>query len=595
MIRFMRTTAMGLSCAIVLVVLACLLAGCVRRPVPPGVSRVSAPLEVRQAEVVYQAPNSTGEPLRKDDKRLVSVGDQLSLKDQAEALLTMAAYVVRLYRNTQVKANEAQTKASVVRGTTALNNLALAYGTLYAKQAGEAVAGEYLEITTDTAIIRSLGTEFLVYYDPQTATTWVVVLRDSVEVEGAGARVIVTAGWQTWVTRDNPPAPPSLALRSDIGNRFPSIETLTNGSLTDHQILPNLTSCRVTADPSISVEVREGAEAAATVIATLPRDKPFGAVARSGNGDWVYGYGGDQRGIGWVRVEAITCSMPLASLPVEGGQASVPTPILPPVLSGPTDTPGPSVCVDAVSFVADVTTPDGTLLKPAQQFTKTWRIRNTGSCPWQPTYHLVFATGERLGGLDASLNQPVQPGETIDVSINLVAPTAPGQYRGEWQLANTAGTRFRETVTVVIVVQAAAAPAPPTVTASLPAPVVLPTPTVTPQSLVGSPVPPLLPAPLQVSPKNGSVFDSYPGYATVEWLPVKGADSYTVEVDSCCCGSKQWCSDVGKPWLVQSGITKTSYTFNFASGQRGRWRVWAVDKTGKSGPASEWWSFEYLK
>ncbi len=38
---------------------------------------------------------------------------------------------------------------------------------------------------------------------------------------------------------------------------------------------------------------------------------------------------------------------------------------------------------DASTFVADVTIPDGTLMKPYQLFEKTWRIRNSGTVLWK--------------------------------------------------------------------------------------------------------------------------------------------------------------------------------------------------------------------
>src|SRR6185295_11416560 len=33
-------------------------------------------------------------------------------------------------------------------------------------------------------------------------------------------------------------------------------------------------------------------------------------------------------------------------------------------------------------FVADITIPDGSVLKPGEDFTKIWRIQNTGNCRW---------------------------------------------------------------------------------------------------------------------------------------------------------------------------------------------------------------------
>src|SRR5512143_3278895 len=37
---------------------------------------------------------------------------------------------------------------------------------------------------------------------------------------------------------------------------------------------------------------------------------------------------------------------------------------------------------DWAQFVADVTVPDGTSYAPGTTFTKTWRLKNIGSCTW---------------------------------------------------------------------------------------------------------------------------------------------------------------------------------------------------------------------
>jgi hypothetical protein len=101
-----------------------------------------------------------------------------------------------------------------------------------------------------------------------------------------------------------------------------------------------------------------------------------------------------------------------------------------------------STC-DWAQFVADVTVPDGTTYAPGSTFTKTWRLKNIGTCTWTTGYSLVFASGERMGG-PTSVNLPnnVAPGQTVDVSIGLTAPNAPGHYIGYWKFKNAAGVLF---------------------------------------------------------------------------------------------------------------------------------------------------------
>ncbi len=106
-----------------------------------------------------------------------------------------------------------------------------------------------------------------------------------------------------------------------------------------------------------------------------------------------------------------------------------------------TSTPG-AVC-DRATFLADVTIPDGSTLTAGTPFTKTWRIRNDGSCTWTTSYALVFAAGDLLGATPmVNLTSNVAPGQTVEVSVNMTAPTAPGHYRSYWMLRNSSGKRF---------------------------------------------------------------------------------------------------------------------------------------------------------
>jgi hypothetical protein len=105
-----------------------------------------------------------------------------------------------------------------------------------------------------------------------------------------------------------------------------------------------------------------------------------------------------------------------------------------------------------LAFVSDVTIPDNTTMTPGQQFTKTWRVRNTGSCAWQAGFSLRFIGGEAMGGSSASLANAVQPGNTADISVAMTAPTTAGTYRGNWRMANAAGSYFGDEIYVLIIV-----------------------------------------------------------------------------------------------------------------------------------------------
>lgn len=111
---------------------------------------------------------------------------------------------------------------------------------------------------------------------------------------------------------------------------------------------------------------------------------------------------------------------------------------------------------NAMQFVTDVTVPDGSVMTPNQAFTKTWRLRNAGTCTWTPSYAIVFSTGNSMNGpASQALPGNVGPGQTVDISVNLTAPAAPDTYRGNWKLRDASGILFGQFY-VDIKVQAAA-------------------------------------------------------------------------------------------------------------------------------------------
>jgi hypothetical protein len=108
----------------------------------------------------------------------------------------------------------------------------------------------------------------------------------------------------------------------------------------------------------------------------------------------------------------------------------------------PTSTPEP-VCLDQAKFIGDVTVPDGTRFDQGASFTKTWRFRNTGTCTWTKDYAMVHVSGYSLLGPDVmTIPSEVEPGEVIDISIALKAPTVNGSYTGYWKFRNAEGELF---------------------------------------------------------------------------------------------------------------------------------------------------------
>ncbi len=132
---------------------------------------------------------------------------------------------------------------------------------------------------------------------------------------------------------------------------------------------------------------------------------------------------------------ALTVSASTPTLPPTPSPTFTPLPTLPPTLP-----PTPTQICDQAKFIADIGLQDGAVVAPGQAFTWTWRIQNVGTCSWTPAYTVVFDSGAQMGGPTAqALTTNVNPGQTVDISVNLVAPTTPNTYRGYWKLRNPAG------------------------------------------------------------------------------------------------------------------------------------------------------------
>lgn len=133
-------------------------------------------------------------------------------------------------------------------------------------------------------------------------------------------------------------------------------------------------------------------------------------------------------------VEALlTAVSPTATSTASGAPATL-TPI---PLPTNTNTPAPTAtptCPQA-QFVADVTIPDGSVMTPGQTFTKKWRIRNTGQCAWNG-YNLVFDSGDSMSGPASKPIGVVNPGQEVDLEVNLTAPNTAGNYRGYWRVVS---------------------------------------------------------------------------------------------------------------------------------------------------------------
>jgi len=103
--------------------------------------------------------------------------------------------------------------------------------------------------------------------------------------------------------------------------------------------------------------------------------------------------------------------------------------------SGTAVATSPSNCRDSAILVEDVTYPDNAIVNAGEKFTKTWQLQNVGNCTWTD-YTVAFVDGDRMGSPDSVPVPETQKGKPVDVSVELIAPSVDGTYRGNFELRN---------------------------------------------------------------------------------------------------------------------------------------------------------------
>jgi hypothetical protein len=110
-----------------------------------------------------------------------------------------------------------------------------------------------------------------------------------------------------------------------------------------------------------------------------------------------------------------------------------------------------------LSFVRDVSIPDNTPVTPGQTFTKTWEVRNSGSCAWDAGFKFAFTGGEQMGGTTYTLPSSVAAGALTQISVSMTAPNKTGTLRGNWRMSTASGQFFGDEVYVQVVIGGGAA------------------------------------------------------------------------------------------------------------------------------------------
>jgi len=134
----------------------------------------------------------------------------------------------------------------------------------------------------------------------------------------------------------------------------------------------------------------------------------------------------------------------------------VPTALPPaPTLAIPEETAPEMQCVNSLSFISDVTIPDGTVVTAGSSMDKRWEIKNTGTCNWGEGYTLELISGSEMGVEKEQALIPARSGSQTVVRIVFTAPAETGLHRSAWQAFDPEGQPFGDPFFIEIEVEAA--------------------------------------------------------------------------------------------------------------------------------------------
>ena len=140
-----------------------------------------------------------------------------------------------------------------------------------------------------------------------------------------------------------------------------------------------------------------------------------------------------------------------------------PAPTLPPLATSTGGTPfatGPTArpiaACYSLTYMSDVTVPDNTAMTPGKTFTKTWKVKNTGTCAWDAGFKFASVSGDAMGGATQTLAAAVAAGAEYNISVPMTTPNKTGAIQGYWRMSTANGQYFGDQIYVLIVVGGAA-------------------------------------------------------------------------------------------------------------------------------------------
>lgn len=95
---------------------------------------------------------------------------------------------------------------------------------------------------------------------------------------------------------------------------------------------------------------------------------------------------------------------------------------------------------------------DGTRINPGTSFDAVWEVRNIGSKKWDgASVDYVYVSGRKMHDQAAyDLTSTVQVGDSIDLIVDMTAPSKAGDYQTEWALRRSGNLFCHVTLEIVV-------------------------------------------------------------------------------------------------------------------------------------------------
>jgi len=112
----------------------------------------------------------------------------------------------------------------------------------------------------------------------------------------------------------------------------------------------------------------------------------------------------------------------------------------------PTATVNPTDCINNLTYVEDLTIPDGTPITYGATIDKQWLVQNSGTCNWNAGYRLKYIGGAVLGAPEELTLYPAKSGTQATIQITFTAPFTDGKYESAWQAFDPSGLAFGDPI-----------------------------------------------------------------------------------------------------------------------------------------------------